>query len=234
MTFKDHFSSQAGEYARFRPEYPAELFAWLAALAPGHELAWDCGTGSGQAALGLAAHFEAVLATDASAEQLRHARSHPRVRYELGSAERADLAAASVDLVVAAQALHWFAVDAFYAEAERVLRPAGVLAVWCYGWASVALEIDRVLDGYGKGTVEAYWPPERALIESGYRTLPFPYAEEPSPRCEIAVDWRLDELLGYLGSWSSTVRFRRERGEDPLPAVRRELERVWGPAGRPR
>ena len=71
----DHFSAHAQNYARFRPTYPTELFAWLASQSPGHRLAWDCGTGNGQAALGLADHFVHVHATDLSPQQLAQARA---------------------------------------------------------------------------------------------------------------------------------------------------------------
>jgi ubiquinone/menaquinone biosynthesis C-methylase UbiE len=132
---EDHFSRQAPLYARHRPRYPAGLFAYLAAAAPGHRLAWDCGTGSGQAAVGLAEHFEQVVATDLSAEQIAHAMPHPRIRYVIAPADRVETAQTmglepqSVDLVTAAQALHWFDLDRFYAEVRRVLRPGGLLAV---------------------------------------------------------------------------------------------------------
>src|SRR5208282_5000395 len=81
VSFKDHFSRQAAAYGRHRPRYPLELAAHLAAVAPGHTLALDLATGNGQAAVDLAAHFERVLASDASASQLAHAAPHARVHY---------------------------------------------------------------------------------------------------------------------------------------------------------
>lgn len=70
MSFKDHFSAHSVEYARFRPRYPDELFRYLDAVAPARQSAWDCATGSGQAAVALATHFDRVVATDASAARL--------------------------------------------------------------------------------------------------------------------------------------------------------------------
>src|SRR5262249_7162330 len=105
--FKDHFSGHAADYRAFRPDYPPELFAFLASVAPGRDLAWDCGTGSGQAAVGLAEHFAKVFATDASAEQLKNAQPHPRVEYAVAPAEKCPLGDHVVDLVTVAQALHW-------------------------------------------------------------------------------------------------------------------------------
>src|SRR5262245_38403499 len=125
-SFKDHFSTVASNYALYRPRYPAELFAYLATLVPTCEFAWDCATGSGQAAVALAAHFKRVIATDASATQIANGETHPRVEYRVAPAEQSGLAAASVDLLTVAQALHWFDLPRFFVEANRVLRPRGV------------------------------------------------------------------------------------------------------------
>ena len=142
--FKDHFSSQATDYARFRPNYPAELFAWLAGIAPSRDTAWDCGTGSGQAAIGLAAHFARVFATDPSRKQLEHAEPHPRIDYRLAPAEVRLLDTASIDLVTVAQAIHWFDLDKFYAEAKRVLKPGGIIAAWTYTLLDVEAGVDTL------------------------------------------------------------------------------------------
>src|ERR1043165_5287441 len=125
--FKDHFSTQSQDYARYRPDYPPSLFQWLASLTSAHALAWDVGTGSGQAALALADHYRRVVATDAAEAQLRHAVAHERVTYKGMPAENTDLGNASVDLVTVAQALHWFDFDRFYREVQRVLRPGGLI-----------------------------------------------------------------------------------------------------------
>jgi trans-aconitate methyltransferase len=124
VTSTDHFSAHAAHYARHRPSYPPELFAWLAAQAPARELAWDCATGNGQAALALAEHFQRVHATDFSAEQLAQATPHPRVGYLQAPAETSGLAAQSCDLVTVAQALHWFCHERFFAESDGCSNPA--------------------------------------------------------------------------------------------------------------
>lgn len=64
MTGAPDFSPLARSYAAFRPAHPGELFAWLASVVLRRDLAWDTATGNGQAALGLAEHFERVVATD--------------------------------------------------------------------------------------------------------------------------------------------------------------------------
>jgi SAM-dependent methyltransferase len=175
--FQDHFSAQAGAYARFRPAYPEALFAWLASLLETRDLAWDCGSGNGQAALGLAAHFTRVIACDPSREQIAQALAHPRVTYYVASAEEPPAAAAGANLVTVAQALHWFDFDRFYPALRRTLKPDGLFAAWGYGRTRISPDVDAVVQHYYADIVGPYWPPDRRHIESGYQTIPFPLAE---------------------------------------------------------
>jgi SAM-dependent methyltransferase len=227
-TFKDHFSSASDRYAAYRPDYPAALFAWLAGLCAEHDLAWDCATGSGQAALGLAPHFRRVVATDASAEQIRHAAPHPLIDYRVAPAEASGLADHSVDLVTVAQAAHWFDLPRFYAEAARVLKPGGAIAVWGYGRMLLPGEMDALFQRFYAETVGPYWPLERALIDDAYRSLDFPFAEIEAPAFAIEVEWTLPRLLDYLSTWSAVKRYQAARGHDPLPALLAELRALWG------
>jgi SAM-dependent methyltransferase len=222
------FSTVAREYASFRPGYPAELFAWLARAAPRRGAAWDCGCGSGQASVALAEHFAEVHATDVAPEQVAAAKPHPRVRYSVAPAERSGLPESSVDLVTVAQALHWFDVQAFYAEARRVARPGALLAVWNYPRPQFAdAELDRrFLEFYG-GVVGPYWPPERRHIEANYTTLAFPFEELPHPEFGLTLRWNLAQVLGYVSSWSATARYREARGDDPVPLLRASLQGAW-------
>jgi SAM-dependent methyltransferase len=232
--FKDHFSSASDRYAAFRPDYPAALYAWLAGLCREHETVWDCATGSGQAAMGLAAHFRRVLATDASAEQIRHAAPHPQVAYRVAPAEASGLAEGSVDLVSVAQAAHWFDLPRFYAEATRALKPGGVLALWGYGRMELPGELDAPFLRFYAETVGPYWPPERALIDDRYRNLDFPFAEIAAPEFSIDVEWSLDRLLDYVSTWSAVRRYQADRGGDPLTALRAQLVAAWGDPAAPR
>ena len=225
--FKDHFSGHADDYRRFRPGYPQPLFAYLAARAPEHLLAWDCATGSGQAAAQLARHFDRVVATDASAAQIAQASAPDNVEFACASAEASTLTTGSVDLITVAQALHWFDFDAFFAEARRVLRPGGVLAAWCYGLFGSTSAVDRIVARLYRDQVGAYWPPERRWIDERYATLPFPFPELPAPQFAMRVHWTLEQLLGYLNTWSAVRRFQRDHGYNPLDAVRTDLERAW-------
>ncbi|HET7810378.1 MAG TPA: class I SAM-dependent methyltransferase [Steroidobacteraceae bacterium] len=226
------FSDVAREYANFRPGYPPELFAWLAQVAPARDAAWDCGCGSGQASTALAAHFARVHATDVAPEQVAQARPHPRVKYAVAPAENSGLAVACVDLVTVAQALHWFDVTAFYAEARRVARPGAVLAVWNYPrprFLDAGLDA-RFVEFYG-GVVGPYWPAERRHVESNYTTLPFPFEELPHPEFGLTLEWNLEQVLGYVSSWSATSRYRKARGDDPVPQLRASLQPAWPSAG---
>ncbi|MCP9786277.1 class I SAM-dependent methyltransferase [Cyanobium sp. N5-Cardenillas] len=233
--FTDHFGSVAGAYAHYRPTYPAPLFAWLAGVAPARQRAWDCATGTGQAAIGLAAHFDAVVATDASAGQLAAASPHPGVHYQLASAESSSLEAASLDLATVAQALHWFDRPRFFAEVERVLRPGGVLAVWSYGIPELEGEgPDALLQHFYAEIVGPYWPPEKALVENGYRDLVLPFESLPTPSFAMDVGWSLEQVLGYCSSWSASARYRAALGSDPIDQLRPALAAAWGEAQKPR
>jgi SAM-dependent methyltransferase len=228
--FADHFSDQSHDYARFRPSYPPDLFAWLAEVAPERRLAWDCATGSGQATLGLSEHFDQVVASDASDAQLAGATPHPRVRYLRARAEAPGLAGGRFDLITVAQALHWFDLDAFYQEVRRLLRPDGVLAVWSYQLLRCEPGVDALLDRFDRDIVGPYWPPERRLVDNGYRDLPFPFAELPAPGFDMRADWDLYQLRGYLGTWSSVQRYRKALGRDPLQRLGPEFAAAWGDA----
>jgi SAM-dependent methyltransferase len=222
------FSSVAREYATFRPGYPPELFAWLARVVPAREAVWDCGCGSGQASVALADYFETVFATDVAPEQIAAAKRHPRVRYAPAPAERSGLEARSVNLVTVAQALHWFDVAAFYAEAIRVARPGALLVVWNYPRPRfLDAGLERCLADFYSQVVGPYWPPERRHVEAGYRTLPFPFEEISTPELGLELDWDLEQVAGYVSSWSATARYRAATAADPVPLLRERLQAIW-------
>lgn len=226
--FADHFSVSAAEYARYRPGYPAALFDWLAGIVRQRRRAWDCATGSGQAAVGLAGYFTDVVATDGSQPQLDAATPHERVRYVCATAEQSGLASASIDLVTAAQALHWLDVDAFYREVNRVVVPGGAIAVWSYGQLEVERSIDRVVGDFYHDTIRPYWPSERAHVENGYRDLAFPFARIDTPALVMRERWGLDGVLGYIGTWSAVHRYRKAKGDDAWRAFATRVRNAWG------
>lgn len=227
--YADHFSRLAPAYAACRPSYPEELFTYLAGLAPRRELAWDCAAGSGQATIPLAVRFRRVVASDISAAMLDQAPRRPNIEYRVAPAERSGLPDAAADLVTVAQALHWLDPSTFYREARRVLAPAGVLAVWTYGTQELdEPELDRVLRRFYTDIVGPYWPPERCHVESGYRTLSFPFSELDSPAFTMVEHWSLPQLLGYVGTWSASQRFRETTGHDPVALLEQALLPDWG------
>jgi SAM-dependent methyltransferase len=229
MPFKDHFSKQAADYAKFRPGYPQELFVYLGKIALGRQLAWDCGTGNGQAAVALASVFNRVIATDASEKQISNAQPHERVEYRVAPAENSGIQSGTIDLIMVAQALHWFDLDGFYAEAWRVLKPDSVLAASVYNLLHIEPAIDDVVNRYYYEVVGSFWPPERKLVEQ-FADLPFPFEEIGPPKFEVTAWWNLDRLIGYLRTWSSTQRFMAARGSDPVEQIIDELLALWGPA----
>lgn len=234
--FPDHFSPVAARYAAHRPGYPAALFDFLAGPVPRDALVWDCAAGNGQATVDLARRFDRVIGTDASADQIASAPALPGVEWRVALADQSGLPDQSVGLVTVAQAIHWFPFDRFYAEVRRVLRPGGRIAVWCYGLHQVGdPAVDTLIHSYYADGVGRWWPPERRWVEEGYRTLPFPFAELPTPQFSMEAQWSLDDLTGYFATWSATQRCARETGRDPIPDLRVRLASVWGdPATRRR
>lgn len=230
MVFKDHFSGHAAEYTTYRPCYPRGLYAWLATLVPAESRVWDCATGNGQAALGLAEFFAEVVATDASASQIDASKPHPRVSYRVAPAEASGLRDHSVALVTVGQALHWFDFEVFYREVRRVLQPGGVLAAWSYGLMTVSPAVDAVVQRLYGEIIGPYWPPERHLVEQRYRDLPFPLDEFDAPDFAMQTEWTLPQLVGYLGTWSAVQRYRKSNSSDPLALVTDELSQAWGDA----
>jgi SAM-dependent methyltransferase len=229
LRFSDHFSGHAGDYARYRPVYPPELFEAVAALVTRHTLCWDAGTGSGQAACGLAEHFAEVVATDASAEQIAHATPCDGVTYRVAPADHSGLEDAAVDLVTVGQAVHWFSLKSFYEEVRRVGAPGGVIAVWAYDLLEIpgAPAADAAFRRF-HGRVERHWPPERALVARRYADLFFPFEEIPVPPVTMTAAWDLERLLGYLSTWSAVKAFTKATGHDPIAESRSELAAAWG------
>jgi SAM-dependent methyltransferase len=228
MPYADYFSFQAPDYARHRPRYPAALLDYLAEVSPSRRLAWDCATGSGQAAVDLAERFERVLASDISERQLSHAVAHPRVVYARMAAERSGFPEASFDLVAVPTALHWLDMDAFFAEARRVAVPGGIVAAWCYFETRVSPEVDAVLGRYVNEVLAEDWMPQIDHVRDRYRSVDFPFEELPAPELSIEVDWTLPELVGYLRTWSPRQSYMARTQADPIDRVEADLAAAWG------
>jgi SAM-dependent methyltransferase len=231
-SFEDHFSEVAAAYAAHRPTYPPRLYEVLAEAAPARDDAWDCATGSGQAAVGLASRFARVVATDASEEQIRHAVPHPRVTYRVARAEAPGLPDHSVDLVTVAQAAHWLDLDAFFDAARRAARPGAVIAIWSYGLARVLPAVDEIVRHYHDVTVGSYWSHRRRFVDDAYRDLPFPFPGIEVEPIAMEHEWSLEAYLAYLGTWSAARAYARETGRDPLKLIREDVATAWGRGSR--
>ncbi|MBV8804730.1 MAG: class I SAM-dependent methyltransferase [Sinobacteraceae bacterium] len=231
MSFKDHFSRLAAQYSAYRPAYPAALFDYLARSCPERQTAWDCACGNGQATLALAERFDSVIATDASPQQIAAATARANITYRVAPAERSGIESKSLDLVSVAQALHWFDLESFYREVERVLKTSGLLAVWTYGVLHVEGDsIDALLQEFYHDIVGPYWPPERRFVEEGYRGLAFPFTEISSPSFNMEEHWNREHLLGYLRTWSATGRYVEDKGVDPVSGLEGRLASIWNDA----
>lgn len=226
--FQDHFSIQAEDYSLYRPEYPIEIYQWLASLCDEHQLAWDCATGNGQVAVALTNHFGYVIGTDASESQIYHATTYPRVEYEVAVAHESPLKDNSVNLITVGQALHWFEFDKFFKEAQRVAKPNAVLAVWCYELHQITPTVDAVIQKYYTGIIGEHWPQEREHIEQAYNSIDFPFEVIKSPNCTMTKQWTFKHLIGYLGTWSATQKYLQIHGKDPRELIIDELNAAWG------
>jgi SAM-dependent methyltransferase len=228
MTFKDHFSRHSQEYSVFRPCYPAQLFSSLASLCSVRDVAWDCATGSGQAAIGLADHFRTVMATDASENQIIHASPARGVIYSVAQAENSGIESGSVDLITVAQALHWFKIGEFTKESSRVLKEGGVLAVWTYGLLTFDEGLNPVIESFYGEIVGDYWPFERKLVEDGYSGIEMPYDEILVSPLKMTERWVFTDLIGYLKTWSAVRAYQKEKGSNPLELVYDDMLKKWG------
>lgn len=227
-TFKNHFSSNSDQYHLYRPSYPDDLFKWLASITPATNLAWDCATGTGQAALQLARYFDQVIASDASRQQIDQATNHPNIRYQVATENNPDIDAATVDLITVAQALHWFDRDIFFNEVRRVLKPGGILAVWSYNLLTVTADIDQLINHLYHVILDGFWPEERHLIEENYQSITLPFPNIDALSFHMNQHWNLPQLMGYLSTWSAVKAYEKQNNINPLSDITSTLQEAWG------
>jgi hypothetical protein len=98
----------------------------------------------------------------------------------------------------------------------------------------VTPEIDLILDRYYLETVGPFWSPRIRYVDEHYATIPFPFEESAAPMIELKSIWSLEEMEGYLHSWSATQEFMRVKGHDPVQEMHPQLARVWGAPERER
>lgn len=222
------FGARAQTYADFRPHYPPELFDWLAKHSPDRQSALDIACGNGQASLPLLTHFKQVLACDASLEQLRETPDVQGLERFVATAETLPLADANLDLIVVAQALHWFSTPSFYEEAQRLLKPGGLFCAWCYGLMRIDPELDPLIEHFYASTLANYWLNGRTSVDAGYRDLQPPFARVSVPPFNLETQWSLAHLLGYLRTWSAVQRWEQTNGRDPVTEIEPSIKHAWG------
>ncbi len=228
--YMDHFGDKAAAYQQFRPRYPNELFDYLVQLSQHHNCAWDVGTGNGQAAVALSPYFKNIIATDLKQGQLDLAEKKSNIRYVACPAEKTSIEDHSVDLITVAQALHWFNLDGFYQEVRRVAKTGCVIAAWCYTLISISPEIDTLIHHlYSDILGDTYWPKERHYIDDKYTTIPFPFKKFAVPAFTIQRTLNLDQLMGYLNTWSALQEYKTKNGnKNPLDFITENLKKAWG------
>jgi SAM-dependent methyltransferase len=222
------FGDNADDYRAFRPHYPDALFAFLAAVAKEKRLAWDCGSGSGQAAVGLARHFARVLATDEDSRQLARAPKAPNIDYRLARAEDDFGLRGEVDLIACACSIHWFDLPKFYENARRALRPEGVIAAWTYDWPLTQVApIDAILRRLKEDILGPFWGENSSLYFNRYETLPFPFKEIDRPLFHTPIARSKSDLVSFLKTWSAVEKYRLRHDSDPLALIDEALEEAW-------
>lgn len=226
---KDNFSAGSDKYARYRPDYPQQLFDFLLNYVPGRNLAWDCGTGNGQTAAVLSRYFKKVYANDISSKQLSNAIIKDNILYVQEPAEHTTVQPGTVDLVCISQSLHWFDTDTFYAEVKRVAAPEGIIAAWTYNLIQVDKATDALIHDLHFNIIGKYWDKERAHVIAGYSTLPFPFTIIDAPDFTIELNWTPEDLEGYLDTWSGLHKFIQAEKYNPLKQVMEKIHRNWTP-----
>ncbi|MFZ1529468.1 MAG: class I SAM-dependent methyltransferase [Ferruginibacter sp.] len=227
---KDNFSSQAAQYAKYRPVFPPELTSYIISLVQCHEHAWDCGTGNGQLAQLISPYFKKIFATDISAQQLENAVQIQNIIYSKQPAEKTLFEHDFFDLVTVGQAVHWFQFDAFFAEVDRVLKAGGILALAGYNLFSISAAIDPVISEFYRSSIGPYWDKERKYVDEAYKTIPFPFQEIEVPEFTIRLNWTFDQLTGYLKTWSAVKHFEKKNGFNPVDDILPTIKEQWGNA----
>lgn len=224
---KDNFSSQSDKYAKYRPSYPTEFFDYLNSIVPNKQNAWDCGTGNGQVAFELAKTFDKVFATDISQSQIDNALQAGNIKYSVQPAEKTDFEDHQFDLIVIAQAIHWFDFDKFYREVNRTAKENALICAIGYGRIEISEQIDHIITGFYEHAIGTYWDKERKYIDENYKTIPFPFDEIRTPNFVNKLQWNLGHLIGYLNTWSAVKHFIKQNGYNPIDKLQNDVEKYW-------
>lgn len=224
---KDNFSRQSDSYAKYRPTYPGALYDFILIHVTGKESAWDCGTGNGQAAKELSQVFTKVFATDISQKQIDNAVRADNIFYSVQPAEQTDFPDNCFNLVTVAQALHWFRFDEFYTEVKRVIKHGGLFAGWTYSLLRITSNINNLIEDHHYNTLGSFWDDERKYVDEEYRTIPFPFEKINVPSFTIVYNWTIEELEGYLNTWSALQKFTAQHNYNPVEDLVKSIKPHW-------
>ena len=224
----DNFSTGASDYALYRPESPKEVFDFIYSHVKSFNTAWDCGTGNGQVAIKLAERFKTVYGTDISDKQLALANQKDNITYRKERAEQTSFPDHSIDLITVAQAIHWFDFESFYKEVRRVAAPGAFFAAWTYSLLRLTPDVNKVIGHFYRDITHPYWDKERTYVDEQYRTIPFPFKEVHAPEIYIVKQYNLNQLIGYLRTWSGVQHYIEQEKKDPLDLITTDLKEAWG------
>ncbi|KAL2915895.1 hypothetical protein HK105_204597 [Polyrhizophydium stewartii] len=246
--FADGDFDSAG-YAAHRPTYPQALFDAVFAFhrrhrGAGFDLAVDVATGTGQTALDLASSFAAVVGTDSSEAMLRSAVQHDRISYHCCPAESMppSIASGSVDLITVSTAAHWFDMPAFYAEAHRLLKPSGTLAIWgyCFMEFDDHPDVTRMFHDFARIELHDFWDRRADKVDRRYSDAEFlqtPFAvsqrilaPEGMPAVAMRRRWPMRQVALYLRTWSAYKTFVEQHPDrdDPIDVFCRKAADAIG------
>jgi len=225
---KDNFSSKSNEYLKYRPTYPPELYSYIDSIIVNKSAVWDCGTGNGQVAMELSRIFEKVYATDISQSQLEQAPKQKNIEYSVQRAEKTNFCNDLFDLIVVAQAIHWFDFEKFYMEVNRTGKPNSYIVVIGYGLHRINPDIDKVILEFYKNIIGNYWDIERKYLDENYQTIPFPFHEMEVPLFKNSYNWSFEHLIGYLRTWSSVKHYIKAKQQDPVDLIENRIKELWG------
>jgi ubiquinone/menaquinone biosynthesis C-methylase UbiE len=224
---KDNFSTQSALYAQYRPSYPPILFEYLVSIVSNKNTAWDCGTGNGQSAAALSKYFKKIIAADISSKQIDNAEKAPNIFYSVQPSEHTNIESNSVDLVTVAQAIHWFNFEKFYTEVKRVATQHAFIAVWAYSLLKIDETIDQLIRDHHFNFLGSYWDTERKYVDDEYKSIPFPFEKINTPQFFIEKYWSLEELEGYLNTWSALQKFIGIKNYNPVPSLINSIKSHW-------
>lgn len=228
---KSHWQEGGCDYALYRPTYPSSLATSLAKISPNRSFALDVGCGTGQLTAFLSDHFDIVVGCDVSSDQLNNAAKRPNITYKIGSAEKIDVHDNCTDLIVAAQAAHWFDLPTFYNEARRIGREGAVIALITYGVFEVEGPANARVNRFYWDDIHSFWPKGREHVENGYRDFDFPFETIAMPHLKIEREWDVDHFINYCETWSAAKRAKAAGCGDIMKNAAADLKDILGDDG---